>query len=210
MRVSLITLLIVWCYIGASTAQATLIGLEAKPPLAKISQVRVQYKGHAGTLEAKTKKLLVPIDFTPDGTNWYSGTAVLSLIMQLNSDDGTLISGSMDFTTTTGKSGFPANARITAELEEFGYDLDAGKLDFHFINTVAVGDSTNPFAAGGGVLNLILEMGGPDSNPWPEDFTRSWSNQNKGTAEIAIPEPSTIALLVLGAIGLIRRRRRSR
>ncbi|MCK4276340.1 MAG: hypothetical protein KAX78_07490 [Phycisphaerae bacterium] len=51
--------------------------------------------------------------------------------------------------------------------------LEAGKLDFHFINTAAVGDSTNPFAAGGGVLNLILEMGGSDSNPWPEDFTKS-------------------------------------
>ena len=59
------------------------------------------------------------------------------------------------------------------------------------------------------MLNVALVMGVPDSNPWPEDFTRSWSNQNKGTAEIGIPEPSTIALLVLGAIGLIRHRPRS-
>ena len=50
--------------------------------------------------------------------------------MHVNANDGTLISGSMNFTTTTGESGFPANARITAELEEFGYDLEAGKLDY--------------------------------------------------------------------------------
>lgn len=210
MRVSLTTLLLVSCCVGASTARAALIGLETQSPEADVPQVKVQYKGHDGTFEAKSKAPKATMDFSPDGTNWYSGAGSFSMIMQLNSVDGTLISGSMDFATTTGESGFPENARIKAELEEFGYDLEAGKLDFHFINTVAVGDSTNPFAAGSGVLNVILTMGGPDSNPWPEDFSKSWSNQNKGAADIGIPEPSTIALLALGAIGLIRRRRRRR
>ncbi len=209
MRVSLTTLLIVSCCIGASTGRAALIGLEPQPPQVSIPQVKVHYKGKDATFEATSKKKK-PISFSPDGANWYSGAGSFTLIMQINSDDGTLISGSMNFTTTTGESGFPENARITAELEEFGYDLEAAKFDFYFINTVPIGDSTNPFAAGAGVLNVALVMGGPDSNPWPEDFTKSWSNQNKGTAEIGIPEPSTITLLVLATIGLIRHRRRRR
>lgn len=221
MRVSLTTLLVVSCCIGAGTARATLIGLEALPPQVNVPKVKVKYKvkhkADTGIFEAKTKgKKGKKMNYSPDGVNWFKGTGSFSLIMQINSDDGTLISGSMDFTTKKGKkgeSGFPENARITAELEEFGYDLGAGMFDFHFINTVAVGDSINPFAAGGGVLDVTLVMGGHGKHwahgkHWPQDFSKNWSG--KGTAEIGIPEPSTIALLMLGAIGLIRRRRRSR
>lgn len=90
MRVSLTTLLIVSCCIGAGAAQATLIALETQPPLVNTSQVRVQFKGQEGTLEAKSKKPLVTIDFSPDGNTWYSGIGSFSLMMHVNSDDGTL------------------------------------------------------------------------------------------------------------------------
>lgn len=208
MRV-LVTSLIVCCIVSA--AQADLVGLEPEAPLLDVSDLHVKYKANDGTLNVWTTPH-TELSYSPDGVSWFTGTGSLSLTMEVNPDDGSLISGSMTMTTDAGEEGFPESTTTTADLSQFGYDFDTGTLDFQFVDAVGEGDNpfieavTQPIAA----LNVIVTLGALDSNPWPLDFTKSWSNQGKGSASVGIPEPSTVALLALGALGLIRRRRRRR
>ncbi len=207
----LVTSLIVCC-VAVSAAQADLAGFEPEAPFLDTSELHVQYKANDGTLDMWTKPNS-DLSYSADGVNWFTGTGSLSLTMQVNPDDGSLISGSIEFTTGTGEAGFPEGTTTTAELSQFGYDFNTGELDFQFVN--AIGDpEDNPFieaiTAPIAALNMFVTLGALDSNPWPVDFSKSWSNQGAGGASVGIPEPSTMVLLALGAMGLIRRRRRTR
>jgi len=119
--------------------------------------------------------------------------------------------GPLAFTAGSFTAGSSPNAFGPAISFDSGYLYSGGDLTLEMRFSAQVGSTTqSPFDA-------VTASGGP-ANGWGVDFAGRWTGNAAGTSGgnanflvtsfHAVPEPGTLAALGIGALALVRRRRR--
>jgi hypothetical protein len=159
---------------------------------------------NALTSNTGTFKLENGATFTTAGNFANSGTIAL--------DPSTLnITGNLTLTNSSvlniGLSGTQSGQYDSIDVT--GSAVLGGTLSLNLENgfTASVGDSFNFISAGGGITGAFTNAGPIDVNGYVFDLANT--SNGLGLQVAAVPEPAALALMVIGALGLLSRRRKS-
>jgi hypothetical protein len=193
---------------GSSAASAALLNLNQYPPDITSSFISVSYSG--GAFSATGFPTAFDVDGTPPPD--YSIVQVapgvpasFSISLIVNPATGAAISGTLNI---TGKIDPIATSGVllTGDIADWGYlDPPGGDL-FEFEFDLTGGDLLAYFP--GAKAGVILDAVGSGFNGTFEgEFSNAGSGQADAFAE-AVPEPSTLCLLILGSLAFLVWRRR--
>ncbi len=194
--------------LSAVSAEGALVGVQLENPLLVTYDLQVDYAANGadptGTLTITGEYDLFSWrsiqQYSPDGVvgneQDYLGSFLLTA--QIDKAAKSAVSGSLAVWSDTDLDTVLDTLRASSsDLVGFGYASE-GLFDFWFTN------GTGDLATAVGKVGVIVD--GYIAGLGEPDFLSDFSNNGNGKADI--PEPATLALLGLGAVGVAVRRRR--